>query len=77
MRRSKFNSPPSMFENRRTSRPVFYDFMTKDRENLSLAPCSSSSGSSGITDVVSIEQVDNDHGESSSCNSLGLIRRKQ
>lgn len=62
---------------RKNSRPVFYDFMTKDRANLSLAPCSSSSGSSGITDVVSSEQVDNDHEESSSCNSLGLIRRKQ
>jgi len=59
----------------RISRPVFYDFMTKDRANLSLAPCSSSSGSSGVTDVVSSETEE--HEESSSCNSLPYFRRKQ
>lgn len=59
----------------RISRPVFYDFMTKDRANFSLAPCSSSSGSSGVTDVVSSETEE--HEESSSCNSLPYFRRKQ
>lgn len=59
----------------RITRPVFYDFMTKDRANLSLAPCSSSSGSSGVTDVVSSETEE--HEESSSCNSLSYFRRKQ
>ncbi|KAH0991977.1 hypothetical protein GBA52_003460 [Prunus armeniaca] len=60
----------------KTARPVFYDFMTKDRRNLSLAPCSSSSGSSGVTEVVSSDQLD-DHEESSSCNSVPYCRRKQ
>ncbi|KAH7516775.1 NAC domain-containing protein 83 [Ziziphus jujuba] len=59
----------------RSARPVFYDFMTKDRADLNLAPCSSSSGSSGITEVSSNES--DDHEESSSCNSFPYFRRKQ
>lgn len=59
----------------RITRPVFYDFMTKDRANLNLAPTSSSSGSSGITEVSSNES--DDHEESSSCNSFPYFRRKQ
>lgn len=59
----------------RSARPVFYDFMTKDRADLNLAPCSSFSGSSGITEVSSNES--DDHEESSSCNSFPYFRRKQ
>ena len=58
----------------RTTKPVFYDFMTKDRTDLNLAPSSSSSGSSIITDVTSNESED--HEESSSCNSFPYFRRK-
>ncbi|KAF5449278.1 hypothetical protein F2P56_029742 [Juglans regia] len=57
------------------TRPVFYDFMTKDKTDLNLAPASSSSGSSGVTEVSSNES-DHDHEESSSCNSLPFFRRK-
>ncbi|XP_007043870.2 PREDICTED: NAC domain-containing protein 83 [Theobroma cacao] len=58
----------------RTSRPVFYDFLTKDRTDLNLAPSCSSSGSSGITEI-SHNDTD-DHEESSSCNSFPYFRRK-
>ena len=60
-----------------TTRPVFYDFMTKEkkRADLNLAPTSSSSGSSGVTQVSSNESEENE--ESSSCNSLPYFRRKQ
>lgn len=58
----------------RTTRPVFYDFMTKDRTDLNLAPSSSSSGSSGVTEVSCNES--DDHEESSSCNSFPYFRRK-
>ncbi|CAI9775274.1 unnamed protein product [Fraxinus pennsylvanica] len=47
------------------SMPVFYDFMAKDRTDLNLLPVSSSSGSSGITEIES-----DNHEESSSCNSF-------
>ncbi|KAL9386679.1 hypothetical protein Peur_019803 [Populus x canadensis] len=58
----------------RTTKPVFYDFMTKHRTtDLNLAP-SSSSGSSGITEVSCNES--DDHEESSSCNSFPYFRRK-
>lgn len=60
----------------RISRPMFYDFMTKDRANLNLAPCSSSSGSSGITEEVPCHDSD-DHEENSSCDSFPFLRRKQ
>ncbi|CAA2995178.1 NAC domain-containing protein 83-like [Olea europaea var. sylvestris] len=43
--------------------PVFFDFMGKARTDLNLVPVSSSSGSSGITEIES------DHEESSICNS--------
>ncbi|PON91834.1 NAC domain containing protein [Trema orientale] len=59
----------------RIAKPVFYDFMTKGRANLNLAPASSSSGSSGITEVSSNES--DDHEENSSCNSFPYFRRKQ
>jgi hypothetical protein len=53
--------------------PVFYDFMRKGmaRTDLNLVPASSSSGSSGVTDISSNET--DDHEESS---SLPLFRRK-
>ncbi|OMO63748.1 No apical meristem (NAM) protein [Corchorus capsularis] len=57
--------------------PVFYDFLTKERTSttdLNLAPSSSSSASSGITQV-SHNDTD-DHEESSSCNSFPYFRRK-
>ncbi|KAF3432341.1 hypothetical protein FNV43_RR27081 [Rhamnella rubrinervis] len=59
----------------KNTRPVFYDFMRKERANLNLVPCSSSSGSSGITEISSNESDDLD--ESSSCNSFPYFRRKQ
>lgn len=59
----------------RITKPVFYDFMTKNRTtDLNLAPSSSSSGSSGITEVSCNES--DDHEESSSCNSFPYFRRK-
>ncbi|KAJ0037542.1 hypothetical protein Pint_23780 [Pistacia integerrima] len=58
----------------RTSRPVFYDFMTKERADLNLAPSSSSSGTSGITEISSNDSEDH---EESSCNSFPYFRRKQ
>ncbi|CAK9144367.1 unnamed protein product [Ilex paraguariensis] len=62
--------PPSVANNM----PVFYDFLAKDKTDLNLAPASSSSGSSGITEV-SCNEID-DHEESSSCNSFTTFRRK-
>lgn len=61
---------------RKKSGVVFYDFMAKDRTELTLVPVSSSSGSSGITEVTSNESED--HEESSSCNSFSTlpVRRK-
>ncbi len=58
----------------RTSKPVFYDFMRKERADLNLAPTSSSSGTSGITEISSSESDDH---EESSCNSFPCFRRKQ
>ncbi|XWS54048.1 hypothetical protein CRYUN_Cryun10bG0055200 [Craigia yunnanensis] len=58
----------------RTTRPVLYDFLTKDRTDLNLAP-SSSSGSSGITEVSNNDT--DDHEESSICNSFPYFRRKR
>ena len=58
----------------RNAKPVFYDFMTKDRTDLNVALASSSSGSSGVTEV-STNELD-DHEESSSCNSFPYFRRK-
>ncbi|KAL5552541.1 hypothetical protein UlMin_039942 [Ulmus minor] len=60
--------------NTTTTRPVFYDFMTKERADLNVAPPSTSSGSSGITDVCSNETEE--HEESSSCNSFPHFRKK-
>ncbi|KAJ4711465.1 NAC domain-containing protein [Melia azedarach] len=57
----------------RSNKPVFYDFLTKDRTDLNLAP-TSSSGSSGITEVSSNESEDH---EESTCNSFPYFRRKQ
>ncbi|KAF5443595.1 hypothetical protein F2P56_036140 [Juglans regia] len=56
------------------ARPVLYDFMTKSRTDLNLAPASSSSGLSGVTEVSS--NGSDDHEESSSCNSFPYFRRK-
>nr|UBT01642.1 NAC transcription factor 38 [Litchi chinensis] len=61
----------------RNIKPVFYDFMRKDRTDLNLAPTSSSSGSSGITEVSSSNHESDDHEESSCCNSLPYFKRKQ
>lgn len=56
-------------------KPVFYDFMRKEeRADLNLVPTSSSSGSSGVTEVSSNESDDH---EESSCNSFPYFRRKQ
>lgn len=56
---------------------VFYDFMAKDRKNQlsQLAPVSSCSGTSGITEI-SYNGRD-DHEESSSCNSFSPPRRRK
>ncbi|KAE8716477.1 ONAC010 protein [Hibiscus syriacus] len=58
----------------RTMRPVFYDFLTKERTRLNLASSSSSSCSSGITHASNNET--DDHEESSGCNSFPYFRRK-
>ncbi|MBA0766080.1 hypothetical protein Gotri_015156 [Gossypium trilobum] len=58
----------------RRKSPVFYEFLSKERTDLNLAPASSSSCSSGITQV-SNDNAD-DHEESSSCNSFPYFRRK-
>ncbi|KGN46428.1 NAC domain-containing protein 83 [Cucumis sativus] len=60
----------------RMGKPVFYDFMRKERAetDLNLVPSSSSSGSSGITEISNNEL--DDHEESSSCNSFPYFRRK-
>lgn len=57
----------------RNSRPVFYDFLTRGRDETHIAS-SNSSGSSGITDVSNNESEE--HEESSSCNSFSPFRRK-
>lgn len=63
-------APPSL--EKKSIRPVFYDFMTKQRTtDLNLAPALSSSGSSGITEASS-NQSGEDHEESSSCNNTSL-----
>lgn len=54
------------------SGPVFFDFMARERADLNLLPASSSSGSSGITEVSKNHDID-DHEESS---SFGTPRRK-
>ncbi|XP_038992470.1 NAC domain-containing protein 83-like [Hibiscus syriacus] len=60
---------------RTTNSPVFYDFLTKgDRTHLNLVPSSSSSVSSGITQVSSIES--DEHEETSCCNSVPCLRTK-
>ncbi|KAK8627287.1 hypothetical protein V6N13_134901 [Hibiscus sabdariffa] len=59
----------------RKMKPVFYDFLTKEsRTDLNLAPSSSSSCSSGITQASN--NATDDHEESSSCNSFPYFRRK-
>ncbi|KAH1098490.1 hypothetical protein J1N35_015411 [Gossypium stocksii] len=58
----------------RRKSPVFYEFLSKERTNLNLAPASSSSCSSGITQVSNNDK--DDHEESSSCNSFPYFRRK-
>ncbi|MBA0738836.1 hypothetical protein Gogos_012155, partial [Gossypium gossypioides] len=58
----------------RRKSPVFYEFLFKERTDLNLAPASSSSCSSGITQV-SNDNAD-DHEESSRCNSFPYFRRK-
>ncbi|GMH02248.1 hypothetical protein Nepgr_004087 [Nepenthes gracilis] len=74
------NEDSCSVSNKRIGRPVFYDFMTRDRRiaDLNLAPCSSSSGSSGITEVScnQSEGEEEDREESSSCNRLSSFRRK-
>ncbi|KAK2993593.1 hypothetical protein RJ640_030900 [Escallonia rubra] len=61
------------------TRPVFYDFMAaKDKTtDLNLAPASSYSGSSGITEEASCHEPDDHEGSSTSCNnSPSTFRRK-
>lgn len=58
------------------SGPVFFDFMARERADLNLLPASSSSGSSGITEISKNHETD-DHEENSSCNTLAnTFRRK-
>lgn len=60
-------------------RPVFYDFMAANNRtttDLNLAPASSSSGSSGITEDASSNHSE-DNQESSSCNSLSNFSSRQ
>ena len=60
----------------RSSRVVFYDFLAQNRADLNRAPpASSSSATSGITEVSTNES--DEHEESSSCNSFPYFRRKQ
>nr|GME11110.1 NAC domain-containing protein 83-like [Ipomoea batatas] len=57
-------------------KPVFYDFLARERTDLNLAPASSSSGSSGVTEASCNDKTD-DHEESSSCcNSFTTFRTK-
>lgn len=64
------NIAPSL--GKKNNRPVFYDFMTKQRTtDLNVTPGLSSSGSSGITEA-SYNQSGEDHEESSSCNNTSL-----
>ncbi|KAL2519746.1 NAC domain containing protein 83 [Abeliophyllum distichum] len=65
-------SPAAISGNTRT---VFYDFMAKDGTDLNLVPASSSSASSGITEISSNNESD-DHEESSSFNSFTSFKRK-
>lgn len=60
------------------TKPVFYDFMGKEKTDLSLAQNahSSSSGSSGITDVSTRETSDHEEESSTNCNNLSTFRRK-
>ncbi|KAG7014632.1 NAC domain-containing protein 83, partial [Cucurbita argyrosperma subsp. argyrosperma] len=64
----------------RLGKPVFYDFMRKERgeTDLNLAPSSSSSGSSGITEISNKELDDHEESSSSSSssNSFPYLRRK-
>jgi len=62
-------------------KPVYYEFMTKDRAktrttDLNVAPCSSSSGSSGVTEASERNGQPEDREESSSCNSFSTLMRK-
>nr|WLO57481.1 NAC transcription factor 22 [Rheum palmatum] len=62
-------------------RPVYYEFMTRDRAktrttDLNVAPCSSSSGSSGVTEASELNGPPEDREESSSCNSFSTLMRK-
>ncbi|KAI6692234.1 hypothetical protein NL676_019944 [Syzygium grande] len=54
---------------------VFYDFMARYKTDLNLAPGTSSSGSSSVTEVSSHGNRE-EHEESSSCNSFPCSRRK-
>lgn len=64
-------TPPCL--EKKSIRPVFYDFMTKQRTtDLNLAPALSSSGSSGITEASLNQSSGEDHEESSSCNNTRL-----
>lgn len=67
------NERQHMVRRPKSPRPVFYDFMRKDRANLNFVPSSSTSGSSGITEVSSNES--DDHEESSSCNNFPKFRK--
>ncbi|OWM89804.1 NAC domain-containing protein 83-like [Punica granatum] len=62
---------------RKNGKPVYYEFFTRKdrtRTDLNLVPCSSSSGSSGLTNISSNHKNKGleDHEESSSCNSFNF-----
>ncbi|KAJ7945594.1 NAC domain protein [Quillaja saponaria] len=59
---------------RNSRRPVFYNFLAKNKTDLNLTVTSSSSGTSGITEVSSTSSESDDHEES--CNSFPHFRRK-
>nr|UPI48798.1 NAC transcription factor 65 [Fagopyrum tataricum] len=57
-------------DDEKSRKPVYYEFMTKEKAtDLNVAPCRSSSGSSGVTEA-------SDREDSSSCNSFSPFMRK-
>ncbi|XP_057949690.1 NAC domain-containing protein 83 [Malania oleifera] len=63
-----------------TTKPVFYDFMTRDRTTaLSLPPSSSSSSSSassGVTEISGNESEEHEESSTSTCNSFSSAFRR-
>ncbi|XP_061367623.1 NAC domain-containing protein 83 [Gastrolobium bilobum] len=60
----------------RNSRMVFYDFLAQNKTDLNRVPASSSSGTSGITELSTNDNESDEHEESSSSNTFPYFRRK-